>query len=73
MGIEDERRDTKGEDRDPEIYQVRRPQRQGDIEQRDQGPHAQVDTRSGEPREQYAEVYPRSREPTSGGNVPSTT
>jgi hypothetical protein len=72
MGVKQERRDTQSENGDPEIDQIWCPDRQSHIEQRDQSPHAKVDTRPCEPRKQDVEVYPRSREPTASSNVPST-
>ena len=71
MGIKHEGRDAERKNGHPEVDQVRGPQRQRDIKQRDQGPHAEIDTWPCKPREQYAEVYPRGRKPASGGNVPS--
>ena len=71
--VEQERRDTQRQNGNPEVRDPACPERQSDIEQHHQGPHSEIDTRAGEPREQDAERVPRGSEATSGGNVPCTT
>ncbi len=73
MGVEQERSDTKSDDRNPEVDQVWRPQGQGDIKQHDQRSHAEVDARTGEPRKQDVEIYPASGKTTSSSNVTRPT
>lgn len=73
MGVEQERRHAKGEDRHPEVSNPRRPHRDRHVEEHDQTPHAQVDARSGKSREQDTERNTGYSETTSCGDVSSTS
>jgi hypothetical protein len=73
MRVEQEWCDAEGKDGNPEIDQERCPQGQRDIEQHDQCPHTEIDTRTSKPREQDAEVDPCRRETTTSRDVPRTT
>ena len=73
MRIEQEGRYAECQNGNPEVRAPTCTERQSDIEQHHQGPHSEIDTRAGEPREQDAERVPRGGEATSGGNVPCTT
>lgn len=73
MGIEDEGRQTQRKRRNPEVDDMRDKYRQCHEEQHDQCAHPQVNARTGEAREQRAEVDSRSCESTSRGDVTSTT
>lgn len=45
MGVEEEWRDAEREDREPEVDEVRDPDRKRDVEQQEKIPHAHVDAR----------------------------
>lgn len=71
MRVIQERRDTKRQNRNPEINQIPRPERQRHIEQHQQRPHPEVDARSRETRIEDGERDPGRRESTAGGDVSS--
>jgi len=71
MRIETKRRDAEGENGNPEVDEVRRPQCQCNIEQHDQGSHCHVDAWASEPRKENVEVDLCGRKATTGRNVPS--
>lgn len=73
MWIEYEWSNAKCRDCDPEIDEVWRPEGNRHVEQHYQCSHTQVDTRSGETREQRAERYTGSRKPTTCRNIPCPT
>ena len=73
MWVEQEWSDTKGENRYPKVDQVRRPEREGDIEEHQQRAHAEVDARTGEAREKDAERDPGRRKATAGSDVSRAT
>lgn len=73
MRVENEGSDREREHGDPEIDQVRHPDGHGHEEQRQERPHAEIDTRSGETRVESAKVHAGRREASTGGDVPSTT
>jgi len=73
MRVEQEWRDAEGSYGEPEVYQVGSPDCHRDIEEHDQGSHAQVYTRARESRKQYAERYACGSEPTSCCNIPSAS
>lgn len=49
MRVEEEGSDTKADDGNPEIDNVRNPDAHGDVKQQHQCPHAEVDRRTSEP------------------------
>ncbi len=69
MRIEPEGCNAQRHDSNPEIYQVRRPQGQGDIEQHNQRPHSQVYARTCEAGEKGAEIYPGGRKSAACGDI----
>lgn len=73
MWVEQERSDTKRENRDPKVDQVRRPEREGHVKEHQQRAHAEVDTRTSEAREEDAERDPGRRKATASSDVPRAT
>ena len=73
MRVEQERRDAHREDGHPEVRHPSRPDRQRHVEEHDERPHAEVDTRASEAGVQDGERDTRRRETTTGSNVPGTT
>lgn len=73
MGIEDEGCNTQGNDRYPEVDQVRRPQCQSGVEKHEQSAHAQVDAGSSETRVEDVERNPSGSETTTSCDVTSAT
>lgn len=71
--VEDEGRDTKGEQRDPEPEKPVTPCRQCSEEQNQQTTSTPVDRRAGETREEDTERHAGSRETTSSTDVAGTT
>lgn len=54
VGVEEERGNAKRKDGYPEVYQVWSPKRESHVEQHQQCPHTEVDTRAGKAREKNA-------------------
>jgi hypothetical protein len=73
MRVEQERRNTKCNDRDPEVNEPRSPERQSHIKQHNQRPKSKINTWPRKPGEQDAKVDPRSRKSTSRSDISSTT
>lgn len=73
MRVEQEGRDAKREDGDPEVNQVGRPYCQCDVEQGDKRAHAEVDAWSSKAREQDAEIDPSCSKPTTCCDISSST
>lgn len=73
MGVEQERRDTKGQNRYPEVYDPRGPQGHRHVQEHDKGPHAKVDAWAGKSREEDTERNPGRRESPTGGDITSST
>lgn len=73
MRVEHERCDTERHHGDPEVDQVRHPNRHRDVENDEQGAHAEVDARSRESRVQNRERKSSSCETTTCRDVTSTT
>lgn len=65
--------DSQGETGDPEVDEPVHPKGSCNIEHHEGEPHPEVDRRSGKPRVKDREVDPRGREPSSGGDVPSSS
>lgn len=73
MWVEQERRNTKRKNRDPEVDEVRSPERQRHVEQHYQRPHPEIYTWPSKPREQNAEVNSRRCKTTPSSNVTCTS
>ena len=73
MRVEDEGGDAECEDGDPEVDEMRDPDGQGDVQEHEQRPHAEVNAGPGEPRVEDAEGQARGGETSSSGDVSSTT
>lgn len=73
MRVEQERCNTKRNNRDPEVDEPIRPERQCHIKQHNQRSESEIDTWPSEPREQDTKVDPRSRKSTSRSDISSTT
>ena len=71
--VENEWRHAEGDDVEPEVDQMRHPEGEGDIEQEDEGAHAEVDGWPGEPRVEDGEGQTRRSETTTSCNVTRTT
>lgn len=72
MRVEQERRDTKGSNGDPEVDEVWRPNRHRNIEQHDERPHPEIDTGTCKSREEDAERNPSRSKATACSDVSST-
>jgi hypothetical protein len=70
--VEQEWSDTKGQNGNPKVDQVRRPERERNVEEHEQRTHAEVDAGASKAREEDAERDPRRREATAGSDVPRT-
>lgn len=73
MRIEHEWRDDKGQDREPEVDQMRNPDRHGGIEQEEKVAHAHIDTRSGKSGIKDGERHASSRKSTPSGDISCPT
>ena len=73
MRVVNERRDTKGKQRNPEVNQSRLPDRTGGKQQHQQRSGSKIDRRAGETRVQDTVRNTGSCETTSSSNVPGTT
>ena len=71
--VENKWRNTKSECRNPEVDQIWGPQRHRHIEQHNERPHTQVDTRSSKSRVQDTERNASRCESTTSCNVSSPT
>ena len=73
MRVENEWRDAKGEDREPEVQEEGRPDGHGGVEEEQKVPHAHVDAGSSKARVEDREGDTGCRETTPCRNVPGTT
>ena len=73
MRVEHERCDAQGEDGEPEVQEVGRPDSHGGVEQQQEVTHTHVDAGSGETGVEDGERDTRRRETTTCRDVSSTT
>lgn len=73
VGVEEERRNTKANNRNPEVDKMRNPNCKSDEEKNDEGTYTEIDRRSSESGVKNAERDSSGGKTTTSSDIPSTT